>query len=116
MERRKANLLYLLQHLAAALVAGANAFLQEGARGEARKATLRLLLNAKRGSKSQLEAQRAVVDPAWDGNVCVGYIVVTLAVGLEKGKAKAMSSRERELSMEAVTRRKRRAQRLFGPG
>ena len=63
---------------------------------------------------------RAVVDLAWDGNARVGYIVITSAVGLEKGNQRfrrnGLVRGRRELSSVGVTRRDRKRKQPRGSG
>ena len=100
--RRKANLLYMQQHLAADLVADARAFLRDGKRGEARVETLVSLAKKASGSKSGLVASRAVLDKAWDSTERVGYIPITPAIDLVKGKAKPQKEWASEWMARAI--------------
>ena len=99
-ERRKANLFYIQQHLAADLVADARAFLHCGTHGEDRARALRARAKQNSGSSRWLAASRKVVDPAWDGNARVGYMVTTPGVDLEKKKGKGL----REWASERMAR------------
>ena len=88
-ERRKANLAYIQQHLAADLVACARAFLQRGAHGEERAAALRARAKKYSGSTKWLAASRKVVDPAWDGNMVSGTSWSRPVSVWRKGKVQA---------------------------
>ena len=100
--RRKENLLYMQQHLAADLVADARAFLQDGERGAARVATLVSLAKKASGSKSGLVASRAVLGTAWDSNDRLGYIPITPVLALDKGKAKLQKEWASEWMARAI--------------
>ena len=101
-ELRKANQVYMQQHLAAYLVARALEFLQDPTHGADRAAAARSLVNDYRKSKGWQPVNRAVVDPAWDATVRIGYIVTTPAVGLEKGKSKAQKEWASERMARAI--------------
>ena len=102
MERRRANWLYVQQHLAADLVSRAYTFLQHKTLGAARAAALRLLITGQSGSKEWMEANRAVVDPAWDGDARVGYIVITPLAAATKGKLRYQKEWASERTARAV--------------
>ena len=118
-ERRKANLVYAQQHLAADLVRRANDFLQHPKLGAARVAALRSRMKRVVGTKAGNAATRAVIDPAWAGNARDGCVVITPAVDCVKGKRRPKRSGQarerRELFLVAATQRRLSRLRPYGP-
>ena len=100
-ERRKTNWLYVQQHLAAELVACAKSWCQDTTYGQARAAALRLATNNARSSKMCMHASKAVLDPAWDPSMKVGYIGLASPFDLA---AKGRSSAKKDWASERMAR------------
>ena len=101
-ERRKANLLYAQQHLAADLVRRAYDFLQHRKLGAARVAALRLRMKRVVGARECDAATGAILDPAWAGHARDGCVVITPAIDCVKTKGKAKKEWASERTARAV--------------